>query len=276
MKTALLSLIILSNLCCSSGYLNNVAISALNSKETSIESTKANVATNELNWYFQVRNDGLPPEGPKECQSFINNYNAYHLGDTSKKVLYITFDEGYENGYTPQILDILKKHNAKAAFFVVKPYIKQNPDIVKRMLEEGHLVCNHSDTHPSMASIADKDKFQKEFTAVEEEFAKISNGATMPKFFRPPMGKYSERSLKYTDDLGYKTIFWSFAYHDWDPKNQPSHEKAKNTIYKRTHNGGIILLHAVSKTNTEILDEVLTHWENEGFEFKTLNDLPQK
>lgn len=276
MKTALLSLIILSNLCCNSGYINKPCVPTLNSEENITEVAEAQLSTKELNWYFEVRNDGVPPKGPKECQGFIDNYNAYHLGDTSKKVLYITFDEGYENGYTPQILDVLKKHNAKAAFFVVKPYIKQNPDIVKKMIDEGHLVCNHSDTHPSMASITDKDKFSKEFSAVEEEFAKISNGAAMPKFFRPPMGKYSQRSLKYTDDLGYKTIFWSFAYHDWDPKNQPSHEKAKNTIYKRTHNGGIILLHAVSKTNTEILDEVLTHWENEGFEFKTLNDLPQK
>lgn len=271
MKSLLINFLIMSSLF---NFTPNISFNNhVSSNMPYFVSNSSNLSTKELNWYYQIRNDGLPPEGPKESKSFIDKYSTYYLGDTSKKVLYLTFDEGYENGYTSNILDILKKHNVKAAFFVVKPYIKQNPELVKRMVDEGHLVCNHSDTHPSMASITDLSKFQKELNAVEEEFSKTT-GKEMPKFFRPPMGKYSETSLKYTKDLGYKSIFWSFAYHDWDPKNQPEKGKAKNTIFKRTHNGGIILLHAVSKTNAEILDEVLTYWEQNGFTIETLDKLP--
>lgn len=241
--------------------------------ETSKETVSENALnTKELNWYFQIRNDNKPPEGPKESASFVNKYDAFYLGDTSEKVIYLTFDEGYENGYTGKILDILKKHNAKAAFFVVRPYIDTEKELVKRMVDEGHLVCNHTVHHPSMAQVQDINKFNSEFKGVEDSF-KCLTGQDMPKFFRPPMGKYSELSLKRTQDLGYTTIFWSFAYHDWDPKNQPSHEKAMTTIKNRTHNGAIFLLHAVSKTNTEILDDVLTYWEKEGYVIKPLTEL---
>lgn len=140
------------------------------------------------------------------------------------------------------------------------------------MVAEGHLVCNHSNHHPSMASIADQDKFNKELSDVEEAFEALTN-KKMPKYFRPPMGKYSERSLQYTQAYGYKTIFWSFAYADWDTKNQPSLEFAKKRILDRTHNGAIILLHAVSKTNAEILDSVITEWKKQGYELKTLDEL---
>ncbi len=207
----------------------------------------------------------------------LNKYSGYFLGDTSKKYLYLTFDEGYENGYTDKILDVLKANNVKAAFFVTAPYIKQNKNLIKRMVDEGHLVCNHSNNHPSMASTALKGKasFEKEFTVVENLYKDITN-KNMPKFFRPPMGKYSELSLKYTEDLGYKTIFWSFAYFDWDKNKQPSPEQGKKKILNGVHNGSIILLHAVSKTNTEILDSVLKELKNNGYEFKTLEDLPEK
>ncbi len=245
--------------------------SYLNSKYKKVEGE--NLSTKEFNWYFNPRNDGLPPEGPKETKSFIDKYDAYYLGDTSKKVIYLTFDEGYENGYTEKILDVLKKNDVKAAFFVVKPYIKSNPEIIKRMVNEGHLVCNHSANHPSMAAIKDQSKFNKEFTDVEEVFEEII-GTKIAKFFRPPMGKYSELSLYYTQKLGYKTVFWSFAYHDWEPTRQPDPEKAKKTIMNRSHNGGIILLHAVSKTNADILDDLIKEWKEKGYEIKTLNDLP--
>lgn len=144
------------------------------------------------------------------------------------------------------------------------------------MVNEGHLVCNHSNSHPSMAKVAlkGKEKFEEEFTLTEKAFEEVT-GTKMPKFFRPPMGKYSELSMHYTQELGYKTIFWSFAYKDWIPEKQPSHEYAKKIIMERTHNGGIFLLHAVSKTNAEILDSVIKEWKSKGFELKTLNDLPQ-
>lgn len=237
--------------------------------------THNGLSTKEYNWYFQPRNDNIPPDGPKESKQIISNYECYHLGDTSKKILYLTFDEGYEAGYTAPILDVLKKHNVKAAFFVVKPYITSNPELIKRMVDEGHLVCNHSARHPSMASIKDEEKFTKELSDVEEAFEEITE-KKMSKYFRPPMGKYSELSLQYTQNYGYKTIFWSFAYMDWITNKQPSHESAKKRIMQRTHSGGIMLLHAVSKTNAEILDDVLTEWKSQGYELKSLDELPNK
>ncbi|MBX4261912.1 delta-lactam-biosynthetic de-N-acetylase [Clostridium estertheticum] len=237
--------------------------------------TPDGVSTKEYSWYFQPKNDNTPPDGPKETSQLISKYDCFHLGDTSKKVLYLTFDEGYEAGYTAPILDVLKKHNVKAAFFVVKPYITSSPDIIKRMVTEGHLVCNHSNHHLSMASIKDEEKFDKELSDVEDAFESITH-KKMSKYFRPPMGKYSELSLLYTKNYGYKTIFWSFAYMDWLAGKQPSHEDAKKRIMQRTHNGGIMLLHAVSKTNAEILDDVITEWEKQGYVLKSLDELPIK
>ncbi|AYE35602.1 delta-lactam-biosynthetic de-N-acetylase [Clostridium septicum] len=228
----------------------------------------------ELNWYFVNRNDGKTPECPKESADFFEDLDAYYVGDTNKKVLYLTFDEGYENGNTPKILDILKEEKVPAAFFVVKPYIKDCPDIVKRMEEEGHLVCNHTSHHPSMAKITDAEKFKKEFTDVEDEFKELT-GKDMPKFFRPPMGKYSKNSLKKTKDLGYKTIFWSFAYKDWLVDNQPSEDAAIKKITSGAHNGSIMLLHAVSDTNVKVLKTVIEQLKSEGYEFKPLTELPE-
>lgn len=226
----------------------------------------------ELNWYFVGRGKDNLPEGPKESLDIIKDYNAYFLGDNNNKVIYLTFDEGYENGYTEKILDVLKDEKVPAAFFVVKPYIATNPEIIKRMANEGHLVCNHSSHHPSMASILDVDKFKKEFTDVEEAYKEIV-GSDMPKFFRPPMGKYSINSLKKTKDLGYKTIFWSFAYRDWIIDNQPSEEMAIKKITNGVHPGCIMLLHAVSKTNANVLKTVLQQLKADGYEFKSLNEL---
>ena len=227
----------------------------------------------ELNWYFVARVRGETPEAPKESSDFLNSLGGYFVGDTSNKVLYLTFDEGYENGNTPKILDILKETNTPAAFFVVKPYIDSEPEIVKRMHEEGHLVCNHSNHHPSMAQITDEAKFKSELEDVEVAFKNLT-GSDMPKFFRPPMGKYSKNSLKKTQALGYKTIFWSFAYRDWLVNDQPSESKAIEKITKGAHPGAIMLLHAVSNTNTSILKTVIEQLKAEGYEFKSLNDLP--
>ncbi|MBU3159971.1 delta-lactam-biosynthetic de-N-acetylase [Clostridium frigoris] len=256
---------------------NTKAITIVNFIKNVFSNNKNHVeiSTKEYNWYFQPKNDNTPPDGPKETSQLISKYGCFHLGDTSKKVLYLTFDEGYEAGYTAPILDVLKKHNVKAAFFVVKPYITSSPELIKRMVAEGHLVCNHSNHHLSMASIKDEVKFDKELSDVEDVFESITH-KKMSKYFRPPMGKYSELSLLYTKNYGYKTIFWSFAYMDWLTNKQPSHEDAKKRIMQRTHNGGIILLHAVSKTNAEILDDVITQWKKQGYVLKSLDELPIK
>ncbi|AJG97664.1 delta-lactam-biosynthetic de-N-acetylase [Clostridium beijerinckii] len=227
----------------------------------------------ELNWYYVGKGKDQIAEGPKESVSFLKENSAYYLGDTSKKVLYLTFDEGYENGNTGKILDILKEYKVPAAFFVVKPYIDTQPELIKRMVDEGHVVGNHTVHHPSMAQIRDKEKFEAEFTGVENAFKELT-GQDMPKFFRPPMGKYSKKSLEMTKDLGYKTIFWSFAYKDWLVNNQPSESYAVEKICKGAHPGSIMLLHAVSNTNTKVLSSVIKTLQQEGYEFKSLNDLP--
>lgn len=229
--------------------------------------------TTELNWYYVPKDNHEIPEGAKESVNFLKNYDAYYLGDTTSKVLYLTFDEGYENGNTPAILDILKELKIPAAFFVVKPYIDSQPDIIKRMVKEGHLVCNHSNTHPSMASIINEEKFNSEFSTTEDAFKKLT-GKDMPKFFRPPMGKYSQYSLEKTQALGYKTIFWSFAYRDWLIDDQPDESYAIEKIESSVHPGGILLLHAVSDTNTKVLKQVLLDLQKDGYKFKSLNDLP--
>lgn len=251
----------------------NTLFNSLSLSTKNIDDTALNTA--EKNWFFQPKKDNTPSGEPPEVIELLKKYSGYYLGDTSKKVLYLTFDEGYENGYSAKILDALKAYNVKAAFFVTTDYLKGNEELIKRMVKEGHLVCNHSTKHPSMAKVAasDKERFKKEFSVCEETFKEIT-GTEMPKFFRPPMGKYSELSLYYTQKLGYKTIFWSFAYKDWIPESQPSPEEARKKIMGRTHNGAIILLHAVSKTNAELMDSLLKQWKADGYEFKTLEELP--
>jgi peptidoglycan-N-acetylmuramic acid deacetylase len=251
------------------GVLVGTNFHMINKSKTQI--LNQNLSTQEYSWYFNPRNDGKQPYPIKEA-NFFKNYSSYYIGDPNEKVIYLSFDAGYENNTTENILNTLKKHNVKAQFFVVESYIRNNPDLVRRMEKEGHLVCNHSKSHPSMAQITDLDKFKSELISVEEAYKEVT-GKDMPKYFRPPMGKFSEQSLKYTQDLGYSSIFWSFAYVDWYNDKQPTHEYAKEKIYSRTHPGAIVLLHPNSKTNTEILDEVLTHWKQEGYKLKTLDYL---
>ncbi len=243
------------------------------SQDTDVSSLEST----EKSWYYLPKTDGTPSGEPKDIVNLINKYNGYYLGDTSSKVIYLTFDEGYENGYTSKILDVLKANGVKAAFFVTKSYIANNPALVRRMANEGHLVCNHSSTHPSMPLVALKGKeaFDKEFRDTEAAYTAATGKALAP-FFRPPEGKYSEISLFYTKQLGYKTVFWSFAYSDWDTAKQPAEADAIALLRARTHNGGIFLLHAVSKTNADILDTVLKEWKDNGYEFGSLYDLPEK
>ena len=202
----------------------------------------------------------------------ISQYDAYYLGDTQHKVIYLTFDEGYENGYTTQILDILKANDVKAAFFVTKDYIERNPELIKRMVDEGHVVGNHSVTHSDMPDLSDE-QIKSELDECAAYFKEVT-GVEMPRFFRPPAGVYSIRSLEKTQQAGYKTIFWSFAYKDWETDNQPGKEEAYNMVMNNYHNGSIMLLHAVSQSNTEALDDMLKSLKQEGYTFLSLYDLP--
>jgi peptidoglycan-N-acetylmuramic acid deacetylase len=224
-------------------------------------------------WYF-VRNSEHKTPGINNNLGFsLAEYNAFYVGDTSQKVIYLTFDEGYENGYTSRILDILKDNQVPAAFFVTEPYIKTNPELIKRMLAEGHLVGNHSKTHPSMPSkTGNLNEFNKEIIDVAAAYKELT-GHDMPLFFRPPRGEFSQESLRMTKELGYTTIFWSFAYQDWLTDNQPDPQKAYENIMQGIHNGEIMLLHAVSSTNTEILDKVIKDIKSEGYRFAPLSEI---
>lgn len=227
----------------------------------------------EGNWGLSFQQDGEPPIANASYEE-LKKYNAYYAEDTEEKVLYLTFDAGFENGNTPAILDALKKHNVPATFFVVGTYIEQNADLIRRMKEEGHTVGNHTYHHPDMSQIATKEAFEKELKDVETQYKEIT-GEEMTRFYRPPQGKYNEANLQMAKDMGYHTFFWSLAYVDWYENNQPTKEEAFEKLLGRVHPGAIILLHSTSKTNAEILDELLSKWEEMGYTFKTLNQLTE-
>ncbi len=219
-------------------------------------------------WWLVRSKDHTTPRTNDKLTYDLATYDAHFVGDTSRKVLYLTFDEGYENGYTPAILDTLAKTNVKAVFFVTSPYVAQNPDLINRMFAEGHTVANHSKNHPSMPKYTgDTTRFNLEFEDVASQYQTLT-GHEMPKLFRPPMGQYSEKSLAMTQALGYKTVFWSFAYKDFDVKAQPSHEQAQKMILDNLHSGAIMLLHAVSKTNAEVLESVILEAQQQGYTFE--------
>ena len=222
-------------------------------------------------WGLSFRTEGAPPVGPAGTAQ-LKQYDAVYLGDTSKKVIYLTFDAGYENGSTEKILDALKKHNVKAAFFLVGNYLEQNADLVRRMVSEGHIVGNHTMHHPDMSKITDPAAFQKELSDLETLFKQIT-GKEMPKYYRPPQGIYSEENLRMAKEMGYKTVFWSLAYVDWNNDAQPTAEQAYRKLLPRTHNGAVVLLHSTSKTNGEILDELLTKWKEMGYTFASVDAL---
>ncbi len=225
----------------------------------------------EENWGLSFQEEGKLPVANATIQE-MEKHNAYYAEDTQEKVLYLTFDCGFENGNTPAILDALKKHKVKAAFFVVGNYLETSPDLVKRMVEEGHIVGNHSYHHPDMSQMG-KEEFTKELGELETLYGQVA-GMPMAKYYRPPQGKYSKSSLQLAKDLGYKTVFWSLAYVDWNQDSQPTHEEAFDKLLKRVHPGAVVLLHNTSKTNGEILDELLTKWEGMGYTFKSLDELP--
>ena len=222
-------------------------------------------------WGLSFRQEGAPPIGTAGADQ-LGRYDAAYLGDTSEKVLYLTFDAGYENGCTEKILDTLKKHNVKAAFFLVGNYIQRNADLVRRMVQEGHTVGNHTMHHPDMSKLSDFNAFSRELSDLAELYEQTV-GQPMPRYYRPPQGIYSEENLKMAQQLGYRTVFWSLAYVDWNNDAQPSREQALSKLLPRTHPGAVVLLHSTSKTTAEILDELLTKWEEAGYRFGTVEEL---
>ena len=229
-----------------------------------------------LNWYCPKIVENRQPIADAPMR-IIDEYHGYYLdkrhgNDCADKVVYLTFDAGYENGNVEKILDILKEENVSGAFFILGNLIQRNPDLVRRMADEGNLVCNHTNHHKDMTKFDTVEEFGKELSSLEELYYQ-STGKEMSKYYRPPEGKFDERSLQFASSLGYKTIFWSLAYADWDNQNQPSAEYAKEKILSRIHNGAVILLHPTSKTNALILKDVIQSLKKMGYRFGTLDEL---
>ena len=231
----------------------------------------AGVVEQTENWGLGFGESGTQPTGNESAET-LKKYDAYFVGGSKEKVIYLTFDAGFENGNTEPILDALKKHNAKGTFFVVGHYLETAPELIKRMVEEGHTVGNHTYHHPDMSKISDKAAFTKEMQDVEALYKEIT-GEEMVHYYRPPQGKYSTSNMQMAKELGYHTFFWSLAYVDWYQDKQPSHEEAFNKLLNRIHPGAIVLLHSTSQTNGEIMDELLTKWEEMGYRFGTLDEL---
>ena len=233
----------------------------------------------EVNWGLSFQQAGQPPVG-NASQEYLAKYNAYYIAgsngkaDDSKsaKPVYLTFDAGYENGYTAEILDILKEKKVPAAFFLVGNYIEENPELVKRMEAEGHIVGNHTMHHPDMSAIADEEAFKSEIKELEDTYREAV-GKEIPKFYRPPQGKYSEANLQQASRLGYTTLFWSLAYVDWLENDQPDETESINLLNKRIHPGAIVLLHSTSKTNSRIIGELIDGWKSKGYEFRSVSEL---
>lgn len=222
-------------------------------------------------WGLSFRTEGQTPVGTASA-SALEQYDAKYVGSGEEKVLYITFDAGYENGCTGQILDTLKAHNAPACFFLVGNYLEKNPELVQRMTDEGHTIGNHTWHHYDMSKIADEAAFSQELSSVEKKYTEIT-GRQMSKYYRPPQGVYSEENLKMAKKLGYRTVFWSLAYVDWQQDQQPTKEQAFSKLIPRVHPGAVVLLHSTSSTNAAILDELLTKWEEMGYTFAPLDQL---
>lgn len=236
-----------------------------------VQETQAVPASAEGNWGLSFQEEGEPPVANASAEELLQ-YDAFYAENTDEKCLYLTFDCGYENGNTAPILDALQKHNVSATFFVVGNFLETSPELVKRMVEEGHTVGNHTFHHPDMSQISTQESFAKELNDVETLYQEIT-GEEMIKYYRPPQGKYSETNLGMAKEMGYKTFFWSLAYVDWYQDQQPTHDEAFEKLIGRIHPGAIVLLHSTSSTNAEILDELLTKWEELGYTFKSLDQL---
>lgn len=228
-------------------------------------------AANAYNWYCKRAQGGARPEAEADMRFITEHGGAYIGKNAEEKVLYLTFDAGYENGNIARILDVLKKHGAHAAFFVLENLVLRNTELVRRMAAEGHLVCNHTARHKDMTKMTDE-QFAAELARLECVLREKA-GVECARFYRPPEGRFNEKNLCAAQSLGYRTVFWSLAYADWDNEKQPEPEKSKQLLLANTHAGAVILLHPTSKTNADILDALLTEWEAQGYRFGTLAEL---
>ncbi len=224
----------------------------------------------ELRWSFNRQPNNQPATTEPIYEELLNKYGGFYIGDTDKKEVYITFDNGYENGYTPVILDVLKEKEVPAAFFVTGHYLLEEAGLIKRMVDEGHIVGNHSWHHPSLVEVSDE-RLKRELEKVKVKYEEITGRNDMV-YLRPPRGVFSERSLALSKEEGYVNVFWSLAYKDWEIDNQKGKQYAYDKIMERVHPGAIMLLHSVSKDNAEALGDVIDELKKQGYKFKSLDD----
>ncbi len=247
----------------------SLSIISMNESEKSIV-TNANITSNKkIGWGIKRNNNHEQPDVGSANKKILEENNGICLGSKDEKSIYLTFDEGYEAGYTEQILNTLKENDVTATFFITAHYVNTQPELVKRMINEGHIVGNHTVNHKSMPELTEnqiKDEVMKLHEAIYEKFKYEM------KYIRPPKGEFSENTLKITKQMGYKTVMWSFAYEDWNEDKQPDENTAKKKILDNLHNGEIMLLHGNSKTNTNILDSVIREAKAIGYEFKSLDE----
>ena len=240
-------------------------------------SSQISAASDQVFSFYCVRNKEHKQPRLDANMTFIEKYDGYyvdkkHPDSSEDKVVYLTFDAGYENGNIEKILDVMKAEGVTGAFFILGNLINKNPQLVCRMADEGHIVANHTNTHKDMTKIDDMEVFSAELNALERLY-EDTTGKRLANYYRPPEGKFDERSLELAQSLGYKTIFWSFAYADWDNEKQPSPSEAKTKIFDNLHNGAVILLHPTSATNAAIMSDVIKELKSQGYRFGTLDEL---
>lgn len=253
-------------------FLFLFSFAVMNSKEeekTMKTSSTSTLSNQKIGWGIKREPNHKQPDLGAKNKELINKYQGLAMGNNEKKYVYLTFDEGYEAGYTPKLLEVLKENNVKATFFITAHYLNTEPELVKQMIDEGHIVGNHTVNHKSMPDLEIK-QIQKEVmdlhTAIYQKF-----GYEM-KYLRPPKGEFSERTLEYCNTLGYKTVMWSLAYDDWDENKQGREEYGKKKVLDNIHPGAIILLHGNSKDNSNILDTCIKQIKEMGYEFKSLDE----
>lgn len=239
-----------------------------NQEETRLTSSQG-LSNKKIGWGIKRNDNHEQPDLGKVNKEILEKNNGIAMGNNNDKYIYLTFDEGYEAGHTTQILSTLKENNVKATFFITSHYLNTTSDLVERMINEGHIVGNHTVNHKSMPSVSNEE--------IEKEIMKLHQAVMGKfnyemKFMRPPKGEFNERTLKKTSELGYKTVMWSFAYFDWDEKKQPSLEESRKMIINNLHCGEIMLLHPNSKTNSEVLDSIIKEAKEQGYEFKLLDE----
>jgi peptidoglycan-N-acetylmuramic acid deacetylase len=229
-----------------------------------------NLSTNRLSFGYIPNEDNFPVSINKDLNNLLNKYNSFYIDKKNKKNIYLTMDEGYENGYTSDILDTLKQKGVQCAFFITKQYLDKNEGLVKRMIDEGHIVGNHTVSHPSLPTI-NNEKVVYEIKALHD--AVLDKFAYKMNYFRTPNGEFSQSVLSIINSLGYSCVFWSFAYRDWEIDNQKGADYAFDKVIKGVHNGCILLLHAVSKDNKDALPSIIDELRNKGYIFSSLNNI---